>query len=145
MKETNMYKNVKDTFPKQLIDMIEDENFRIVSDEISDGTITLQFYSPEGQDCYYDIELSYFINQELPIDWSMLACDGISYCRDYDVSEQTMLWLDEFGHGKNGAPYDMKDVYEDFEWVKNRILTLVEIFNRYNKVAINDVWQLSCT
>lgn len=60
-----MYKNVKDTFPKQLIDMIEDENFRIVSDEISDGTITLQFYSPEGQDCYYDIELSYFINQEL--------------------------------------------------------------------------------
>ena len=56
-----------------------------------------------------------------------------------------MLWLDEFGHGKNGAPYDMKDVYEDFEWVKNRILTLVEIFNRYNKVAINDVWQLSCT
>ena len=118
-----MYKNVKDTFPKQLIDMIEDENFRIVSDEISDGTITLQFYSPEGQDCYYDIELSYFINQELPIDWSMLACDVISYCRDYD----------------------MKDVYEDFEWVKNRILTLVEIFNRYNKVAINDVWQLSCT
>lgn len=102
-----MYKNVKDTFPKQLIDMIEDENFRIVSDEISDGTITLQFYSPEGQDCYYDIELSYFINQE--------------------------------------SPYDMKDVYEDFEWVKNRILTLVEIFNRYNKVAINDVWQLSCT
>lgn len=81
----------------------------------------------------------------MPIDWSMLACDGISYCRDYDVSEQTMLWLDEFGHGKNGAPYDMKDVYEDFEWVKNRILTLVEIFNRYNKVAINDVWQLSCT
>lgn len=75
----------------------------------------------------------------------MLACDVISYCRDYDVSEQTMLWLDEFGHGKNGAPYDMKDVYEDFEWVKNRILTLVEIFNRYNKVAINDVWQLSCT
>lgn len=140
-----MYKNVKDTFPKQLIDMIEDENFRIVSDEISDGTVTLQFYSPEGQDCYYDIELSYFINQELPIDWSMLACDGISYCRDYDVSEQTMLWLDEFGHGKNGAPYDMKDVYEDFEWVKNRILTLVEIFNRYNKVAINDVWQLSTT
>ena len=50
-----------------------------------------------------------------------------------------------FRHGKNGAPYDMKDVYEDFEWVKNRILTLVEIFNRYNKVAINDVWQLSCT
>ncbi len=65
-----MYKNVKDTFPKQLIeliDMIEDENFRIVSDEISDGTITLQFYSPKGQDCYYDIDLSYFINQELPM------------------------------------------------------------------------------
>lgn len=37
------------------------------------------------------------------------------YQDNFDCSEETNLWLDEFGHGKNGAPYDMKDVYEDME------------------------------
>ena len=91
------------------------------------------------------IDISYFIEQEIPINWSELACDALSNHQNFDVSEHAVIWLDESGHGVNGAPYDMKDVYEDFEWVKNRILTLVEIFNRYNKIAINDVWQLSCT
>ena len=36
----------------------------------------------------------------------------------FDVSEEAYLWLDNFGHGKNGAPYDMKDVYEDMEEAK---------------------------
>lgn len=25
------------------------------------------------------------------------------------------MWLDNEGHGTNGTPYDMKDVYEDME------------------------------
>lgn len=34
---------------------------------------------------------------------------------NYDCSEEAYHWLDNTGHGKNGAPYDMKDVYEDME------------------------------
>ena len=33
----------------------------------------------------------------------------------FDCSEEAYLWLDNSGHGKNGAPYDMRDVYEDME------------------------------
>ena len=34
---------------------------------------------------------------------------------NFDCSEETYLWLDNTGHGTNGAPYDMKDLYEDME------------------------------
>ena len=33
----------------------------------------------------------------------------------FDPSEEAALWLDADGHGRNGAPYDMKDVYQDME------------------------------
>jgi hypothetical protein len=36
-------------------------------------------------------------------------------CDNFDCSEETYLWLDDSGHGTNGAPYDMKDLYEDME------------------------------
>lgn len=140
-----MYKTITETFPEELIEMLEEEDFEFINEEINDGIATLHFYSPANQECFYDIDISYFIEQEIPINWSELACDALSNHLNFDVSEHAVIWLDESGHGVNGAPYDMKDVYEDFEWVKNRILTLVEIFNRYNKIAINDVWQLSCT
>ena len=43
---------------------------------------------------------------------------------NYDVSEETYLWLDNTGHGKNGAPYELEDVLEDMKWCKNAILEL---------------------
>ena len=36
-------------------------------------------------------------------------------CDNFDCSEETYLWLDNSGHGANGAPYNMKDLYEDME------------------------------
>ena len=37
----------------------------------------------------------------------------------FDESYATYIWLDEFGHGKNGAPYEMCDVLADQkEWTK---------------------------
>ena len=38
-----------------------------------------------------------------------------TYWEDFDVSYETYLWLDDTGHGKNGAPHNMKDLYEDMQ------------------------------
>lgn len=38
------------------------------------------------------------------------------YRNNFNVSSETYRWLDETGHGKNGAPHNMMDVYKDFEW-----------------------------
>lgn len=54
------------------------------------------------------------------------------YYNDYDVSEATYIWLDETGHGKNGAPYDMKDVYKDMQECEGFILDLYELLTEWH-------------
>lgn len=66
-----------------------------------------QKYSPAGQDFSFDIWTD--------DDGSSLDYDIFEYYDSFDVSSEAYLWLDSDGHGKNGAPYDMKDVYEDME------------------------------
>ena len=43
--------------------------------------------------------------------------------------EEAYIWLDDSGHGKNGAPHDMKDVYEDMEACKSMLGELVGVVN----------------
>ena len=73
-------------------------------------------FSPVGQD------FNFIADSEGETD---LLIDNI-YERysNFDVSEETYLWLDNTGHGQNGAPYDMKDVYEDMEACQEMILDL---------------------
>ena len=72
--------------------------------------------SPEVQDCNIEISLAETFED--------LARQVKEWGNSFDVSEETYVWLDHFGHGKNGAPYDMKDCYEDMEWFKNKAIEL---------------------
>ena len=62
----------------------------------------------------------------------------------FDVSEKTYVWLDNSGHGKNGAPYDMKDVYEDMEEAKKEfgilaktLLSASEFIEKNKEIEVN--------
>ena len=83
-----------------------------------DDCYELGTYSPAGQDFSITVDknddIKYFIENIYE-----------TYL-DFDVSYEASLWLDEYGHGKNGAPYDMKDVYEDMEWCEEAILELYD-------------------
>ena len=88
-------------------------------------TFTFQKFSPYGQDFSFDVDLE-DNNIETLI-------DGIhQYYFDFDVSYETYLWLDNEGHGKNGAPYDMKDIYEDMEDRAKMIRDLYNTFRQNN-------------
>lgn len=88
-------------------------------------TFTFETYSPAGQDFFFDVNLE-DNNIETLI-------DGIyQYYSDFDVSYETYIWLDDTGHGTNGAPYDMKDVYEDMQDCENMILELYNTFRQIN-------------
>ena len=68
--------------------------------------------------------LSHFIVWNLPDTSIVIHAD---FCYDnYDCSYEAYLWLDNTGHGTNGAPYDMKDVYEDMEACEKMIFELWE-------------------
>lgn len=71
--------------------------------------------SPKGQD--FNIEIDADSLDELKGELNR-------FVEDYDVSEEAYVWLDKSGHGKNGAPYDMKDVYEDMAWCKEQAQSL---------------------
>lgn len=78
--------------------------------------ISLQIYSPAGQD------FNITIDTENDVD--VFIENIYEYYESFDVSYETYLWLDEYGHGKNGAPYDMRDLYNDMETCEQLILKL---------------------
>ena len=109
----------------KIISVAEANGWTIYIEDESENNICFDFgkYSPAGQDFHVSAELE---NNEP----DTLIDNLYSRYSDFDVSSETYLWLDSDGHGKHGAPYDMKDLYEDMEACQNMIMELYEIFNR---------------
>lgn len=66
--------------------------------------VEFEYYTSAGQDFCFSAQ-----GETLKELWENL----ISVYNDFDPSHEAYLWLDEDGHGKNGAPYEMIDVYND--------------------------------
>lgn len=87
----------------KLIEVAESLGFAVKHDK---DYFLFSKFSPAGQD--FNIEVTANTLEELSDELNQ------NY-ENYDCSEEAYLWLDDSGHGKNGAPYDMKDLYEDME------------------------------
>ena len=110
-------------FSKELSNAIENAGFSIREDD-DNNEIEFEIYSNYGQDFIIIVEKGDSLEE--------LATNIFEYYESFDVSQQAYLWLDEFGHGKNGAPYDMKDVYEDMEECEGSILKLYEVVKEFS-------------
>ena len=91
---------------KKIETIAEELGWIVTWDKNNDGTKFVMFsqYSPAGQD--FNVELEYENLGEIE--------DKLrEYYDSYDPSYEAYLWLDSEGHGKNGAPYEMIDVYND--------------------------------
>jgi len=73
---------------------------------VNNNELEFTKYSPAGQDFNFNVTGDDLEEVIKSID---------EYCNNFDCSEETYLWLDNTGHGTNGSPYDMKDLYEDME------------------------------
>lgn len=99
-------------------------------EEETEGVIRIGKFSSAGQDFSFSVEIRNTLEE--------LQDEIARYYESFDVSEEAYYWLDDSGHGKNGAPYDMKDVYEDMEECKEFIydaFCLIRnlIFEKQNK------------
>ena len=103
---------------KKILEKIEALGWNI--EKIENNTYELSKYSPAGQD--FNIIIEGKNDKEF-------ADNLYKRYRDYDISEETSLWLDDSGHGANGAPYDMKDLYEDMKSCKDNL------FNLYREIT----------
>lgn len=88
---------------KRTIKKLEEAGFSYTKED--DGTHTFAKYSPAGQDFSFSVE-----DAE---DLGKLANKVYDYWNCYDPSDAAYIWLDSSGHGRNGAPYEMGDVYND--------------------------------
>lgn len=105
--------------PRKLIKRITSADFTI---DIDGNEIEFGKYSPEGQDFRFTVEAK---------NLNELADNVMEQYESYDVSYETHLWLDNCGHGQNGAPYDMQDVYRDMQSCKDSIMKIYDIINDY--------------
>lgn len=101
---------------EKLLDKIDASGWHI--DDYGDNTFYFCKYSPAGQDFGFEVEGD---------DIEEIADNIYKYYDDFDPSYEAYLWLDETGHGRNGAPYNMKDLYEDMEACQDMILELHDI------------------
>lgn len=111
---TNVNKELEVLFQK-----IKSEGWSI--EEENENEYRLGKYSPAGQDFSITVEGE---NIDEIIDSIYSAYE------DYDVSYETYLWLDNSGHGTNGAPYELRDVLEDMEACEKYILALYNSLNQ---------------
>ena len=110
------------TLNERIKEIAENQGFAVDIVNNCDGNYTFIFskYSPAGQDFSFEADM-----EENNIQY--LLNNIYDFYKNYDCSEEAYLWLDETGHGTNGAPYDMKEVYEDMEACEKYVLDLYDI------------------
>ncbi len=98
-------------------------DWTVTWDKNEDGTkfVTFSKYSPEGQD--FNCEVEYNNLDEI---WNKV----FEYYKSYDPSYEASLWLDDEGHGKNGAPYEMIDVYNDMKVCEEMLCELYQALEK---------------
>ena len=102
---------------EELIKIAESDSWTVTEEEYTNWKgLLFSRYSPAGQD--FSISTGPFESAE-----ELINCIHQRYV-EFDADSETYLWLDNEGHGKNGAPYRMKDVLEDMEACKKMIYDL---------------------
>lgn len=122
---------------KNLLTSIENQ-FKLSAEyDEKNKLIEFETSSPQGQDVI--IEVDFNLKTDDANDLQNRLTD---LHENYDVSYNTYIWLDDFGCGKNGAPEDMRDLYNDMEWVKNlhkEIADFIREPDRYKQVEKNQL------
>lgn len=84
-------------------DAIEEAGFSVQL--IADGVYEFGKYTDEGCDFRFEIDIGNNTKE--------FAQNILDFFSNFDVSTEAYKWLDKNGHGVNGAPYEMIDVYND--------------------------------
>ena len=106
---------------KKIIEIAQELGWSV---DDKDTYMIFQKYSNADNDYSFEVDLDgvYGLDEDDIVDLIIRnVCDTYE---SFDCSEQAYMWLDKSGHGTNGAPYDMKDVYEDMESIEENLRRL---------------------
>ena len=114
----SMNKNIID----KITDCAESNGWSVSMDtEQEKDIVVFEFskYTPAGHDFSFSATM-----KDNSLD--SLGDDIEEYFEHFDVDSEAYLWLDDNGHGKNGAPYRMRDVLADMEAAERYIESLLD-------------------
>ena len=102
---------------KQIEKAAEEAGWNVTIGKRDDGgyDIDFQMYTDFGQD-----RNEPFYVQKL----EDIKSEVYDRYQNFDPSEEAALWIDESGHGKNGAPHDMEDILDDMKEVEKALENL---------------------
>lgn len=127
---------------KEISEVFPFSDYRSVAESLggklsvdSPGMVMFSMFSPAGQDFSLIIETR--------PDMSDFIENFNESLKNYDPEEETMLWIDDTGHGKNGAPCHLKDVLEDMESCESMsedfIIKFQDILFRHEKALEKEI------
>ena len=106
---------------QRITDIAQEKGWSISVEDENKTSIQFEFqrYTKYGQDFLFNADM-----QGEDID--SLIANVKEYYEGFDADSEAYLWLDGNGHGKNGAPYRMKDVLADMEAAEGMVCKLLE-------------------
>ena len=108
---------------QRITDIAEEKGWSVDVEDENKTSIRFEFqrYTKHGQDFNFDADM-----QDEDIDTLIVGMKR--YYEDFDPDYEAYLWIGDDGHGRNGAPYHIKDIVEDMEDVDEKIYELLQIF-----------------
>lgn len=106
---------------RKVIDIAEEKGWSVSVDDKNLSNIHFEFqrFTKYGQDFNFNTDM-----QRKDID---TLIDSIKeYYEDFDPDYEAYLWIGDDGHGRNGAPYHIKDIVADMEEAEEMIYDLWE-------------------
>jgi len=90
-----------------------------------ENTVIFDFYkfTPAGQDFSFAATMQ-------DNDSQSLIEEIENFYNAYDPDEEAYIWLDHSGHGRNGAPYHIRDVLDDMEAAEKMVGELLEALQK---------------
>lgn len=110
---------------EQITAIAEQLGWQVKTDTAKPNLTVFDFlqYTPYGQDFGFSVEMK-------GNDTDSLIDRIEEYYEGFDPDYEAYLWIGNDGHGKNGAPYHIKDIVTDMEEAEKMIETLYETLKK---------------
>lgn len=110
---------------QRITDIAQEKGWSVNVEDKNETRVLFEFqrYAKYGQDFLFNADM-----QGEDID--TLIASVKEYYEGFDPDYEAYLWIGDDGHGKNGAPYHIKDIVADMEDAEEQIYELLQAFER---------------
>lgn len=112
------------TSVQAIISAAEGDDWHVHTEKTDSGILLFEFskFTPAGQDFNFTAEMT-------GDDPDTLVKSIEEYYEAFDPDYEAYLWIGEDGHGKNNAPYHIKDIVDDMKAAEEMVSRLSDILN----------------